>query len=353
MNILITGGAGFVGSYLAVKFARNGDRVYALDNLQRRGAEFNLGKLAENGVEFIHGDVRNPEDLDITFDVDAVIECSAEPSVLAGFGDNPLKILNTNLIGAMNCLELARRRSALFVFLSTSRVYPVKMLNRINYSAGETRLVLSDDQPISGISPEGVSEDFPIDGARTMYGTTKLSAELIIQEYIENYGMKAIINRCGVIAGPGQMGKIDQGVITFWIANHIYGKELSYIGFGGEGKQVRDVLHVEDLFNLLNMQIENIDKVSGKIFNAGGGTKVSTSLLELTGLCREITGGKVKLNSIVENRKGDIPVYISDISKIRNSIGWEPQITMGKIVEDIAVWIKDNKSELESILTTK
>src|SRR4051794_21077618 len=215
--LLITGGAGFVGSNLAIWFKeRYPDlQVTALDNLRRRGSETNLPRLREHGIEFIHGDIRNPEDL--RFDgrkIDLILECSAEPSVLAGFGEAPDYVINTNLVGTINCLELARRSGADLVFLSTSRVYPVSTLNSVATEEGETRFTLDARQALPGVSEHGIAEDFPLEGARSLYGATKLCSELLIQEYGAMYGLRFIINRCGVITGPWQMGKVDQGVFA-------------------------------------------------------------------------------------------------------------------------------------------
>lgn len=220
---LITGGAGFVGSNLAIEFKNNKQnvRVVALDNLKRRGSELNIKRLAENGVEFIHGDIRNREDFEAVGNVDIIIECSAEPSVLAGLNSSPDYLLNTNLLGTINCLEFARKCDADFVFLSTSRVYPVKTINSLNFTETPTGFELSEEQVVVGASSKGFTEDFTLNGTRTLYGTTKLASELIIQEYIEIYGLRAIINRCGVLTGNWQMGKVDQGVIVLWVAVEI------------------------------------------------------------------------------------------------------------------------------------
>ena len=236
-RVLVTGGAGFIGASLALGLARGHPdwEVVALDNLSRRGSELNLPRLREANVRFIHGDVRNLEDLLAVGEIDALLECSAEPSVLAGIDGSPDYLVHTNLFGAYNCLELARRTHAQFLFLSTSRVYPVATLQHLHVSEKETRLALNDDQSVPGACSQGIAESFPMEGARTLYGATKLAAELLIGEYAETYGLDAVINRCGVVAGPWQMGKVDQGVFTFWMLAHHFNRPLSYIGFGGSG----------------------------------------------------------------------------------------------------------------------
>lgn len=285
-TILVTGGAGFVGSNLGILLQkRHSDfSVIALDNLKRRGSELNLKRLEESDVEFIHGDVRNKEDLSLA-EIDLIVECSAEPSVLGGYDDSPEYLLNTNLVGTVNCLELARTHKADFIFLSTSRVYPVKKINDLDFGENNSRFFLLEKQDTLGASAKGITEDFPLYGARSLYGAAKLAAELIIQEYVEMYNIHAIINRCSVISGPWQMGKVDQGVFVYWMARHFFKQDLNYIGFGGKGKQVRDLLHVYDLFNLIDIQIQKISELSGQTFNVGGGLDCSLSLKEATKLC--------------------------------------------------------------------
>lgn len=349
---LITGGAGFVGSNLAIllKSYFTNVRIICLDNLKRRGSELNLPRLKNFGIEFVHGDIRNKEDLFSLPKIDTIIECSAEPSVLAGINSSPDYLIQTNLIGTLNCLEFARRDKSDFIFLSTSRVYPIQTINSLNFKETETRFEIEDQQIISGASSKGYSEEFPLNGTRSLYGTTKLASELFIQEYIDVYGLRGIINRCGVLTGPWQMGKVDQGVIVFWIANHIFNKPLSYFGFGGEGKQVRDILHVNDLFELLLIQLQSIQSLNGQVFNVGGGYDVSTSLCELTSICQKLTNQKILIQKVKEDRVADIRVYITDNTKITNTIGWKPKINVESILSEIVEWIYTNKESLKNIL---
>lgn len=351
-RILVTGGAGFVGSSICLKLKEQfaDIEITAFDNLIRRGSELNIPRFKKYGIDFIRGDVRNREDLNLS-DTDLLIECSAEPSVMAGVTSSPEYLVDTNLVGALNCFELARKNKSDVVFLSTSRVYPVKHLNSLLFREEDTRFSLIENQSVRGSSREGVTEDFPLDGVRTLYGASKLSAEFMLTEYINNYGIKGIINRCGLIAGPWQMGKIDQGVIVLWMAKHIYKKQLSYIGFGGRGKQVRDIISIDDLFNLLKIQLSDIEKYSGQVFNVSGGRKNSLSLQELTSLCREISGNEINIAQIKEERPGDIRIYIGDNSKITKLSGWYPKKTTGFILKEIYEWISENKKILEPVLS--
>ena len=340
-NILITGGAGFIGSNLAVSFKQKYPKlkVYALDNLKRRGAELNLPRLKENNVNFIHADIRNPEDLVLDFEVDLMIECSAEPSVMAGL-DNPRYIINTNLIGTVNCLELCRKDKADIIFLSTSRVYPYKAINKIKTIETDTRFAWSI---------KGINENFTIQGPKTLYGATKLSSELLLEEYIASYGIKGVINRCGVIAGPWQFGKVDQGVFTYWMLAHYFKKPLKYIGFGGKGKQVRDLLHIEDLFDLIDIQASQLSKINGRIYNVGGGKEVSLSLYETTKLCQQITANKIKIASDLNTRPGDISIYLSDSSTVTEELSWQPKKSAKSVLSNIFTWISNNEMELKKI----
>jgi len=350
MNILITGGAGFVGSNLAVslKLRFPEYNIICLDNLKRRGSEFILKRLIKYNVEFKHGDVRNKEDLELG-NIDLLIDCSAEPSVMSGFGSSPEYLINTNLMGSINCFELARKYSAKIIFISTSRVYPYDVMSGLDYGRNDNRFLLRDNYNIPGISGDGISEDFGLIGSRSLYGATKLSAELLLHEYYKTYGLGYVINRCGVIAGPWQMGKVDQGIFTYWMASHVFKRDLKYIGFGGEGIQVRDLLHIDDFCNLIALQIENFDLVSGGTYNVGGG-KNNLSLLETTRICEDITGNKVNIHSEKDTRFADVPVYITNNDKINKILGWLPVKTPREILEDIYFWIINNRSSLEGVL---
>ena len=352
MRILVTGGAGFIGASTCLGLVvRHPDwQVVALDNLRRRGSELNLSRLREAGVEFVHGDVRELDDLTAVGEIDAILECSAEPSVMAGVGGSPGYVVQSNLIGAYHCLELARLRSAQMVFLSTSRVYPVASLESLVLQETDTRFELAAEQSVAGASPEGIAEDFPLTGARTIYGATKLSAELLIEEYRACYGLRAVVNRCGVIAGPWQMGKVDQGVFTFWMLAHRLGRPLRYIGFGGTGKQVRDLLHVEDLIDLVDEQLADPAGWDGVTVNVGGGRAGSLSLLETTALCAEITGRTVEVEHSADARPGDLPLYLSDCSALFARTAWRPRRGPREILCDIDDWIGANKAAVRGAL---
>ena len=351
-RLLITGGAGFVGSNLAVSLAGRHPEweIVALDNLYRRGSDLNLPRLEAAGVEFARGDVREPGDLARFADIDTLIECSAEPSVMSGADGDTSYLMHTNLVGAYNCLELARRAEAQMVFLSTSRVYPVEPQLELNLEEAETRFELAAEQPLPGASAAGIAEGFPLAGARTLYGTTKLAAELLIEEYRAAFGVRAVVDRCGVIAGPWQMGKVDQGVFTHWMLSHRFRQPLRYIGFGGAGKQVRDLLHVEDLVELVERQLLDPERWDGRVLNVGGGRECSLSLRETTAICRELSGAEVPIEPVGETRAGDVPVYLSDCGALFEFDEWRPRRSARQVLADIDAWIASDEERIGQAL---
>lgn len=350
--MLVTGGAGFVGANLAIALAaRDPDcEVLALDNLRRRGSELNVPRLRAAGVRYVHGDVRQLTDLLALPRIDALVECSAEPSVLAGADGDTAYPVATNLIGAHHCLELCRRDGAQMVFLSTSRVYPIARLRGLELREAPTRFELADEQPLPGASAAGIAEDFPLDGARTLYGATKLAAELLVAEYRAAFGITAVVNRFGVIAGPWQMGKVDQGVFTHWLLSHRLGRPLRYIGFDGSGRQVRDLLHVDDAIDLIEQQIAGPQRWDGLTCNVGGGIDCSLSLLETTAICRELTGNEIPVTAAGEDRAGDVPLYVSDCARVFAHSGWRPARSARDVLADIDAWIDEHESSIAAAL---
>jgi CDP-paratose 2-epimerase len=279
-----------------------------------------------------------------------LIEASAEPSVHAGTTGSPRYVLDTNLMGAINCLEFARQRCGGLVFLSSSRVFSIDPLRALPLAESATRLDLrADAANTQGVSRDGIAESFPSDTFRSYYGASKLAAELLCQEYAAQ-GFPVVINRCGVIAGPGQFGKTDQGVFTLWVARHHFGRPLKYTGFGGKGLQVRDLLHPEDLCELVNLQLQSWSKVSGVTFNVGGGRDGSVSLQEYTSLCREVVGREVTVTQDPATSAVDIPWYVSDHAKVTGVLGWKPRHRPRKIVEDIAAWVRAHEDSLSSLI---
>jgi CDP-paratose 2-epimerase len=338
MRILITGGAGFVGSNLAAMFAATpGAAVIAFDNLRRRGSELALPRLRDAGVTFVHGDIRNPEDLESLPAADLLIECSAEPSVHAGYDGGARYLVNTNLTGTFNCLEYARRHGTAVVFLSTSRVYSMPALRGLPLRVEGDRFELPAGEAGRGWCERGIAEDFPTTAPRSLYGTTKLASELLVEEYNAAFGLRTIVNRCGVITGPWQMGKVDQGFFVLWAACHLYGRPLRYIGFGGRGRQVRDVLAA-------------FDRHSGHSYNVGGGARVSISLAELTEACRSRTASALQPGEEPATRPADIPYYVTDHCAVTRATGWAPERTVAMILDEVLEWLVRHRAAVESVL---
>jgi CDP-paratose 2-epimerase len=368
MQILITGGAGFVGSNtaLALRAAFPSASITSLDNLYRNGSQLNLPRLEAAGIRFHRGDVRDPS----TFPAepfDLMIECSAEPSVLAGQDGSPDYLFQTNLVGAYHCLEACRRHGAGMIFLSTSRIYPIARLEGHPWRDEETRFAWADEGT-PGISSRGVTESLALDGPRSLYGFTKLAAEQLIEEYRATYGLKAVVNRCGVIAGPWQFGKVDQGVVSLWVLAHHYQRKLAYIGYGGTGKQVRDMLHIQDLCNLIVHQVRHFDQWDGWLGNVAGGLDCSASLQELTTLCQEITGNSIDITSIPETRPNDLRLFLADCSKLRAKLSSLtpvpgpqspatcpltpdsfPTRSIRDILADTHTWVRENEAALANL----
>lgn len=349
---IITGGCGFVGSSLALRLkARHPDaRILALDNFYRTGSRLNAVRLRDAGVTVVEGDVRRKADLEALGGADLVIDAAAEPSVLAGQDGRGVDyVVDTNLIGTLHVLECVRRWRSRLLFLSSSRVYPVDALRAIRLREGPERFEIDPLQTLPGVTQKGITADFPLDGPRTLYGSTKLASEIMAREYAAQFGLDIAVDRCGLIAGPWQMGKADQGVVALWVARHLYSLPLRYIGYGG--KQVRDVLHVEDLADLVEVQTAREKPFCGEVFMAGGGLFSSGSLRDLTRLCGAATGERRELDADPVVRGGDVPLYVTDGSATEAALGWKPRRSLDCVVEDIARWIRAHYDTLAPVFT--
>jgi CDP-paratose 2-epimerase len=163
------------------------------------------------------------------------------------------------------------------------------------------------------------------------------------------YNLPAVINRCGVITGPWQMGKVDQGFVTLWAARHLFGGSLQYIGFGGNGLQVRDILHIDDLFELVDIQLSSIQDCRGDVFNVGGGREISVSLLELSQICSKLAGNSITIDAQPETHPADIPYYVTNNRAITSNTGWKPVRTVQDILIDIFRWLQENENHLKPL----
>lgn len=346
---MITGCCGFAGFNLAKNLLlRHADiELIGLDNLSRRGSELNLQYFEDLNIQFIQGDIRCPSDLHNLPTVDWVIDCAANPSVLAGTdkGTSSRQVMEHNLLGTINLLEYCKQKGSGFILLSTSRVYSASQLAKLPVTEKDDCYVIADPSKQNGVTVKGINEDFSTTPPLSLYGTTKLASEIIILEYANSFDFPAWINRCGVMAGAGQFGKPDQGIFSYWIHSFREKKPLKYIGFGGKGLQVRDALHPQDLVPLLVKQMQEPDKDVPKIINLGGGEGNSMSLKQLTFWCTERFGANEVIAS-GEQRPMDAPWIVMDSSLAQDVWNWKPQTEIENILDEIAVHAENNPNWL-------
>ena len=251
MNILITGGCGFIGTSIALNLLKN-HNVDSLDNLSRKGSRYNLKLLKENNIKNFKYNIEEYDKLLKLPRYDLIIDCCAEAAVEVSKKDID-KVIKTNLIGTLNILKKTKKDRAKLIFLSSSRVYPIDMFNDFKNKITLNKKIKSNFL---------VNEKTPVVGAKSIYGFTKLASENLIEEFSYAFGIKYIINRCGVISGPLQFGKQDQGFLSLWIWKHINKHKLNYMGYNGTGNQIRDILHVQDLCDLIKIQVKKSNLIN-------------------------------------------------------------------------------------------
>jgi CDP-paratose 2-epimerase len=338
MKILVTGISGFVGYNLATQMSHFIEdlEVIGLDNFSRKGSEQNIPLLLKAGVNLVRADIRSQSDIDSLPVVDWIIDCAANPSVLAGLDGqvSSRQVLEHNLLGTINLLEYCKRHKSGFIMLSTSRVYSALELANLPVESSKDRFQLKQSST-AGISDLGISETFPTSAPISLYGASKLASEQLILEYGYNFDFPLWVNRCGVLAGAGQFGKADQGIFSYWIHSFKERNTLKYIGFDGSGYQVRDALHPHDLTLLVS-----------KIINIGGGIENSLSLKELTNWCEE-RFGKNEILSMNLHRPMDAPWIVMNSLLAKNVWDWEPQVKISKILSEIANFADENPNWLK------
>ena len=342
MKILITGGCGFVGSNLCIFIKKNISKakVYSLDNLYRKGSILNQKRLKSYGVKNFKIDIKDNLKISKLPKFDLIVDCCAEASVEIS-AKQPNRVFYTNLVGTFNILEKCRKDKTNLIFLSSSRVYSINSLRKI---INKKYLKKKINSRIL------IDESFDTSSPKSIYGMTKYSSEQLIQEYNYAYNIKYLINRFGVISGPWQFGKQDQGFISLWLQKHLFKKKLKYIGFGGFGNQIRDVIHVDDVCEIISKQIKKIKRINNQIFNIGGGIKNSLSLKELTLACQNLTKRKIYIERINHTSKFDIPYYVSNNKKIKQFYNWNPKKNLKNILMDTFKWIRVNQSQLKKFI---
>jgi len=363
MHIIVTGICGFAGSVIARGLLEHmpGVRITGIDSLIRKGSETNLEPLRALGIDVRVGDIRNEENLADLPAVDWVLDCAANPSVLAGVdGQTSAKeLLDHNLGGTIHLLEYCRKHNAGFILLSTSRVYSIPPLAslpvEVHHHAFRPVFDQSSLFQVSGfkshpssISPLGLTESFSTLPPISLYGSSKKCSELLALEYGMTFDFPVRINRCGVLAGAGQFGKADQGIFSFWIHSWARRKPLKYIGFGGGGHQVRDCLHPRDIVPLLVAQMSDPRRKVEPILNVSGGIESAMSLAQLSAWCTERLGTH-QVATDPNPRPFDIPWMVLDSSEVKEAWGWKPQTLMPEILEEIALHAEQHPEWLELV----
>ncbi len=339
MKILITGGCGFVGSNLAIflKKKLKYSKIFSLDNLSRMGSEINQTRLKKKGIKNFKIDVISKKILKLP-KFNLIIDCCAEPAIEES-KKNPDKVFYTNLVGTFNILKKATKDKSKIIFLSSSRVYSINKLNKI---------IKSKDLKSKIKVKLKINHSFSNDAPLSLYGYSKLSSELLIKEFNYMHQIRYIINRFGVISGPWQFGKVDQGFISLWIAKHLRNRKLKYIGYGGHGNQVRDIIHINDVCEILYKQIRKFNSIYNISFDIGGGKKNIIDLNLLTKKCQKITNNAVPILKIKSTSIFDVPYFVSDNDKIKKYYNWRPKLSTDEILLDIFNWLKDHKKILRS-----
>ena len=337
MKLLINGGCGFLGSNLASYGLERGYDITILDNLSRVGTEKNLEWLRTLGdFKFVPGDTRNKNDVETVIkegQFDAVFHLAGQVAMTTSIA-NPYKDFETNTLGTFNVLDSIRKYSpqtAMF-FSSTNKVYGD--LEKYTYEETEKRYLCKE-------FPNGFDESVPLD-FRSPYGCSKGAADQYMLDYSRIFGIKTVVFRHSSMYGSRQFATYDQGWVGWFCQKAIEqysNPESKPFTISGNGKQVRDILHAQDMMNLYYTALDNIDSIYGNAFNIGGTMEQSLSLLELFDMLNGMLGIKMKYEQLPP-RVSDQKVFVADISKIKQAIGWEPKVTAEKGIEQMISWVK-------------
>lgn len=337
MKILINGGCGFLGSNLATYGIRNGFQISVFDNLSRYGSYENLKWLHSVGkFTYVHGDTRNKNDVETVIrenSFDAVFHLAGQVAMTTSIAD-PYKDFEINTVGALNVLESVRKYSpqtAVF-FSSTNKVYGD--LENYSYIEEEKRYVCRE-------FPDGFDESVPLD-FRSPYGCSKGAADQYMLDYYRIFGVKTVVFRHSSMYGSRQFATYDQGWVGWFVQKALEkyrNRDCEAFTISGNGKQVRDILHAEDMMNLYYTAVVNIDKVCGQAYNIGGTMEQSLSLLELFDLLNELLDIQLEYRRLPP-RISDQKVFVADTAKIRNAIGWKPKVTAREGVSAMTEWVK-------------
>jgi len=337
MKLLINGGCGFLGSNLASYAIEHGFAVTVFDNLSRLGSDRNREWLKSIGdFIFIHGDTRNKNDLENVIkegQFDAVFHLAGQVTMTKSITD-PYKDFETNAMGAVNLLDSIRKYSpqTAVIFSSTNKVYGD--LEDYTYEETDTRYTCKD-------FPNGFDESVPLD-FRSPYGCSKGAADQYMLDFARIYGLKTVVFRHSSMYGSRQFATYDQGWVGWFVAKAIekyQNPNCEPFSISGNGKQVRDLLQAQDMIDLYFTALANIDKIQGQAFNIGGTMAQSLSLLELFDMLNKILGIKMEYKELPP-RQSDQKVFVADITKIKNAIGWKPKVSAYEGVRRMVEWVK-------------
>lgn len=351
MRILITGICGYLGSALVRHWQDGGANhtVYGIDNLSRQGSETNRALLKKAGVKVFHGDLRLASDFESLPSVDWVIDAAANPSVLAGIDGrtSSRQLVEHNLLSTINVLEFCKAKRCGLILMSTSRVYSIARLASVPMRVANAGFepVPSMEWPV-GFSSLGVSETFSRSHPVSLYGASKITSETLALEYSTTFNIPVWINRCGVLAGAGQFGHGEQGIFSYWIHSWAQKKPLKYIGFGGKGYQVRDLLHPADLLPVLDREMNDDNPSGPHVFNLAGGGENSISLAQLSEWCRN-RFGSLELGSEPKERSFDIPWLVLDCSRAKRQWQWTVARNKESVFDEIADFAVKNPHWLD------
>jgi len=340
MKILITGGCGFIGSNLAIFLKKKGFSIFSLDNLSRNGSYLNYLRLKKEKIKNFKYNIASDKQIEKLPKFNLIIDCCAEAAIEASRSSNSeaRRVFETNLIGTFNILKKCNDDNSKIIFLSTSRVYSIKKLRDI---ATNYRFL----QKIN--KKKLIDTNYDTNLPKSLYGFTKKASENLIEEFNYSNNIQFIINRLGVVSGPWQFGKVEQGFLSLWVWRHLNNIKLNYIGFGGTGNQVRDILHIDDLCDLILLQIKKFSKINNIIINVGGGLANSISIKSLTATVSKICKKTVLIGKIKKTSIYDIPYYVSSNSKVKKIYKWKPKKKIKDIIKDVMNWQNSNYRKLK------
>ena len=338
-KIFITGICGFLGSNLANFFHKKNYKVSGIDNLSRKGSRKNFTQLKKKNIQIYKEDLSSNAFLNKILrkknKFDIFVHCAALTSVLDGINKiSSKKLYENNILSTLNSLQIAKHFKSSFIYISSSRVYSVNDLNNLKLKFNKIYRPAKND--LKGLTKRGISEHFSQKPPLSFYGSSKIISENMVQEFCNLNKIHFVINRCGLIAGSGQLYKNDQGIISFWINSWKKNSNLKYIGFNGKGHQTRDCMHPYDLATLISLQIKKMKKlkIDNKIFNVSGGQKSAFSLKELSNwCCKKIFSRKIKGNK--EKRTFDVRWLVLDNSKVKEEFNWKIKYNKNDIFNNV------------------